>query len=157
MKRILMILVFAAVAATPTFSQSYTTGIGLKLGYPVYGGVNFKHDFGGLFGDFTLGGGANFISAMALIEKQHEIKNGFDWFYGGGLYMNSWMNNYGYYHNNKYYDNRATLGATFVFGLEYTFKEIPLNLGVDAGPVMSYYPVVRFDFGSNVAVRYVIK
>lgn len=157
MKRILMILVFAAVAATPTFAQSYSTGIGLKGGYPGYGGLNLKHDFGGVFGDFTLGGGSHYLTFTALIEKQQSLKDGFDWYYGGGLYLYSWNKGYSYSYKNKYYDNRASFGAILVIGLEYTFKEIPINIGIDAGPVVTFVPYTGFGFGSNLALRYVIK
>lgn len=157
MKRYLMILTFAAFAVMPSFAQSYTTGIGLKGGYPGYGGINLKHDFGGIYGDFTLGGGRNNLSLMALLEKQQALKDGFEWYYGAGLYLYTWRNNYGYYHNDKYYNNRASFGALVVLGLEYTFDEIPLNIGLDAGPVISLTPYVGVGFGSNLAVRYILK
>jgi hypothetical protein len=157
MKRLLLAATFALFALSSTFGQSYTTGIGLKGGWPGYGGINLKHDFGGIYGDFTVGGGRYNLSFMALLEKQQALKNGFEWYYGGGLYLYTWKNNYGYYHNNKYYENRASFGAMFVLGLEYTFDEIPINIGLDAGPVVSLTPYAGVGFGSNLAVRYVLK
>ncbi len=148
-------MVFAFVAAIPAFAQSYSTGIGLKGGVPGYGGINLKHNFGGFYGDFTLGGGRDNLSVMALIVKQQALKDGFEWYYGGGCYVYSWRN--GYTHNDKYYDNRASFGAMFVLGLEYTFEDIPLNIGLDAGPVVSVVPFTGIGFGSSLAVRYILK
>lgn len=153
MKKYLLIIALAFLSQL-SWGQAYSTGIGFKGGYPGYGGLNLKHDFGGVFGDFTIGGSNNYLSLSAIAEKQQTLEGNLDWYVGVGAYLNSWRNSY--YYKDKYYDHGAAVGAVGVLGIEYTFDELPINIGLDAGPAVNIVPYFGVGFGGNIAIRYVI-
>jgi hypothetical protein len=141
------------------FSQGYKTAIGLKGGYPYYGSLDLKHDFGKAFGEFRLGGGSHDFFIQGLYEKNADLSDGVQWYWGAGGHLGFWnfaLNN-GYYHNGKYYDSGSYGGIDGVVGLEYTFADFPLNLAVDAGPTVQIFPYLRTTFSVAVAARFAIK
>jgi len=149
-----LILLMTVMVSLSSFGQSYKTGIGFKGGFPGYGGLNLKHDFGGLYGDFTVGGSNNWLSFSALAEKQTALSDGLEWYVGVGGYLYSWRNSY--YYKDKYYNHGASFGLLGALGLEYTFSEFPLNLGIDVGPAVSVSPYFGVGFIGNFAARFVI-
>lgn len=149
------LLIALMMTVSLSWGQSYRTGIGFKGGFPGYGGINLKHDFGGIYGDFTVGGSNNWLSFTALAEKQTSISDGFEWYVGLGGYLYSWRNSY--YYKDKYYNHGAAFGIVGALGLEYTFAEFPLNLGVDIGPAVNLTPYFGIGFGGNFAARFAIK
>lgn len=143
------------------WGQSYKTAIGVKFGYPYWGSFDIKHDFGGAYGEFRVGGSNHDFILQGLFEKNYEIQSGFEWYWGVGGHVGFWNYGYnnGYYnkHNGKYYDSGAYVGVDAVLGLEYTFTEIPLNLAIDFGPSANLAPVGYVYFWGGFAVRYAIK
>ncbi len=149
-------LLFTLVFITNlSIAQSYSTAIGVKGGYAFASGLNVKHDFGKLYGDFTLGGGRNYFGLSAAVEKQYELSDGLEWYFGAGGYLNSWRSSY--YVNNEYYNNGVGFGALGLVGIEYTFTDFPINIGIDGGPVLNFTPYFDFDFGINGFLRFAIK
>lgn len=157
MKKLFVLCLLAFLGTNIVNAQAYSTAVGVKGGYPGYGGINLKHDFGGFFGDFTVGGAGRYLSFSALLEKQQTLEGNFDWYLGAGVYGNSWRNGYGYYYKDKYYNGGFAFGIIGVIGIEYTFEEIPLNLTFDLGPQFNLTPYSGFFFGSSGGIRYVIK
>lgn len=159
MKIKLVVIAILCIATNYANAQSYSTAIGVKGGYSFYsgGGLNIKHDFGGLYGDFTLGGGRNYFSFSAIAEKQNELSGGLEWYLGIGGYINSWRNGYTYYHKDKFYNDTWNFGALGVIGIEYTFNELPINIGIDAGPAVSIVPYFGVGFGGSGFIRFAIK
>jgi hypothetical protein len=148
MKR-LVYLAFILTSFTSQ-AQSYSTAIGLKGGYVFNGGggVNVKHFFAGSSAlEVTLGGGSNNLWIQGLYERNQALSNDFEWYYGFG-------GNFGL--RKLDLNTNLVLGADAVLGLEYTFRDFPLNLAVDTGP--SFIIVSDFDFGwgGRFAVRYVL-
>ena len=109
---------------------------------------------------------------QGLYEINNPIQDGFSFYYGGGLDLGIWTyaNNYygpGYYGHDfddddfyfghRYNGHRAFGGLDGVIGLEYTFAKIPLNLAVDASPVLRLFPRVGFALYANIAARFTIK
>ncbi len=158
MKKILVLCLLAFLGTTTINAQGYSTAIGIKGGFPGYGGLNLKHDFGGIFGDFTVGASHYSYNVTALLEKQAALKDGFDWYIGAGLYFSNWGKSY--YYDGLYYASGNTYGIVGALGLEYTFEALPLNIGADVGPYINlsnYGPYNRIYFGGNLAARFVIK
>jgi hypothetical protein len=158
MKKFLLIAILSCFSQL-SFSQNYKTAIGFKGGFPYYGSLDIKHDFGNAFGEFRVGGYKYDFFLQGLYEKNFDLSQGFEWYWGIGAHLGFWNYNQGagYYHDNKYYDSGAYGGIDGVLGLEYTFDAIPLNLAVDAGPAINVFPYVRGYFGAAVALRFAIK
>lgn len=155
-----LIIAFVLITTNYANAQSYSTAFGVKGGYAYdgTGGINLKHDFGGLYGDFTLGGGRGYFNFSAIAEKQNELSDGFEWYYGIGGYVNSWRSGYyAYYKDKYYYNDRWAVGAIGVLGIEYTFKAIPINIGIDAGPAVNVVPYFGIGFGGSGFIRFAIK
>lgn len=160
MKIKLVVIVILCIATNYVNAQSYSTAIGVKGGYSYYGnaGLNLKHDFGGLYGDFTIGGGRGYFNFSAIAEKQNDLSEGFEWYYGIGMFANNWRDGYYAYYKDKYYINdRWGVGALGVIGIEYTFDAIPINIGIDAGPAVSIIPYFGVGFGGSGFIRFAIK
>ena len=145
-------------------SSSYTTALGVKL-YPASNGgaVTLKHFINkgvaleGL-GSFWDRGGR----VTGLLEFHWDIPGapGLKWYVGPGAHIS-------FYNDKRYGDryndyNRASylaLGLDGVIGLDYKFKNIPLNLSADWQPYLDFgrstdpYRGFGGDFG-GIAIRY---
>ena len=137
-----------------SFGQNYSTSIGIKGGYPGFGTINAKHFIGtntaleASLGGFTNEGGSGAF-VMLDYEINSALESGFSWYYGGGALIG--------FTNNL--DDRAFLhtGINGVLGIEYTFKEVPINCSLDTGPFIFFTPNVRFAWGGGLALRYAIR
>lgn len=127
MKKALLIAVLITILSIGANAQDYRTAIGFRGG--IYNGLTIKH-FMSQSSAFELllatrWSGFNFT---ALYEVHHQAfdVSGMRWYYGIGGHVN----NYNYGHA---YDG-FTLGIDGILGLEYSFKEIPLNISIDYKP-----------------------
>jgi hypothetical protein len=161
MKIKLLIVAIICAAVNYTNAQMYSTAIGVKGGgynYYGFGGLNLKHDFGSFYGDFTLGGNRGSFSFSALAEKQQELSGNVEWYYGVGAYINNWRDGYGAkWKNQYYYNDHWGVGAIAALGIEYTFDDFPLNIGVDVGPSVNIIPYFGIGWGGSVFLRFAIK
>lgn len=163
MKRV-GILMVVMLTVSLSWGQSYKTAIGIKGGFPYYGTLDVKHDFGGGYGEFRIGGGRYDWFIQGLYEKNYGLGSGFEWYWGVGAHVGFW--NYGpyyagynghYYHDGKYYGNSSYVGLDAVAGIEYTFDKIPLNLAADFGPSFNFAPYGYLYWGGALAARIAIK
>jgi len=157
MRRIVLIAMLAMVSVS--WGQSYNTAIGIKGGWPYYGTLDIKHNFGGAYGEFRIGGGRYDWFVQGLYEKNYGLEGGLEWYWGVGAHIGFW--NYGpgkgYYYHDKYYDDGSYIGIDAVAGLEYTFDAIPLNLAADFGPSFNFSPFSRLYWGGALAARIAIR
>ena len=149
------LLLFFLLITNISFSQNYTTAIGIKGGYPGFGTLNAKHFFGnqtaleasvGGFSKTTYGTGA-FV--MLDYEFNSELDPGFSWYYGGGSLVGftSTPGDRPFIHT----------GINGILGIEYTFSEVPINCSLDTGPFVFFIPRVSFAWGGGLAIRYAIR
>jgi hypothetical protein len=95
------------------------------------------------------------IKISGIYQWYWKIEKELDWFAGCGGGLGSWNTNDNY--NNGYgSDNGIFLVLNGDVGIEYNFKEIPIQLAIDARPELIFNNYERNDFGFNVglAVRY---
>ena len=163
MKRV-GILMVVMLTVSLSWGQSYKTAIGIKGGWPYYGTIDVKHNFGGAYGEFRVGGYAHDLWFQGLFEKNYAIVDaaGLEWYWGVGGHIGFW--NYGPGYHPRYYDgyvgnyNGAYAGVDGVIGIEYTFDAIPLNLAADFGPSVNFYGGGTWiGWGGAFAARIAIK
>jgi hypothetical protein len=155
-------LVFLICFSFLSFSQNYSTAIGIKSGYPGHGSLNVKHFLSSSAAVDVLVG-SNFSSfskyfwLQCLFETNKKIVNmpGFNWYSGLGPSV-------GYFTSGNYIGKNGKsftgmwLGATAVIGIEHTFSALPLNIALEAGPYLNIFPQIYIDAQINVAIRYAI-
>jgi hypothetical protein len=119
-------------------AQDYKSAIGGKLGYGLVASYKkFLSEkaaidvFGGIHWGGSVMGGINY-SIHKDIKEVEDLR----WYYGAGANFFSWAA--GSY-------TWAEVGVSGNIGLEYTFKDIPLNLSVDYVPTFIVYDTDDFD------------
>ncbi|MBK7571631.1 MAG: hypothetical protein IPI10_08420 [Bacteroidetes bacterium] len=164
-----LLLLFALVSMTITMNaQEYQTGLGLRLG-GINRGITVKHFTGSNTAiEGILGFARHSISITALWEKHYPFPTapGLSWYWGVGGHVGFFQGDYtyGYYHANKHdydfynenYDNRFYLGADFILGLEYKFKDVPISLGLDVKPQIDIIPGLYTYFDGALSVRFTL-
>jgi hypothetical protein len=138
-------------------SQLYRTAIGLNAGYNY--GITLKHYLNaknmveGIV-NFNYGTG---ITILYEFNNRHPFDiDEFDWYYGVGGHV-KFIN--GRRANAFYSDLNAhvVLGIDAIIGLEYTFKDIPVNLGINLKPELNFTTDNVFWFDGALTLRYVLK
>lgn len=134
----LFVTLFISMAAIGQ-AQNYSTGAGLRLG--AFTGITVKHFVSGTnalegIASFRWGG----FSLTGLYEWQKPINGArnFDYFLGLGGHIGVWNNNHYYWHDvDRRNGSFAIIGIDFIAGLEYTFTEVPFNVGIDWKPAFN--------------------
>lgn len=117
-------------SGTAALAQDYQTGIGLRAGTPY--GLTVKHfmsESNALEGILASRWESGFIVTGLYQRVQWTGEYpGLNWYYGVGAHL-------GFFDSNSpFFDGDATgsvIGVDGVIGLEYTFDEFPINLGLD--------------------------
>ena len=111
-------------------AQEYNSAVGLRFGYPL--SVSYKK-FLSTQGAMELTAGFRSFSGWSWFNiggyYQHhnaiESVEGLRWYYGGGANVYFWTFKSGFS------GSSTSIGLSGVLGLDYRFKDIPLNLSVD--------------------------
>jgi len=135
------------------YSQSYTTALGIKF-YP--GAISLKHfvsDKNALEGLLYFWDGGFRITGLYEIHGNINGAPGLKWYIGPGAHI-------GVY-DNKYYKYGEGHGGAFgidgVLGLDYKFRDAPINLSLDWQPSFEFGDKYENGFSGNwggFAVRY---
>lgn len=147
-----MILLFAGATASAQkksssySSQNYTTALGVKF-YP--GAVSLKHF---IKDNHALEGLGYFWNRGFRITGLYEIHGdingapGLRWYVGPGAHVGFYSSKYG---------GGSSIGVDGVLGLDYKFKEAPINLSLDWQPSFEFGDGRGFsgDWG-GLAIRY---
>ena len=150
MKKILFSIILVIGLTTATYAQDYDTGLGLRGGYGW--GITLKHfvsQKNAIEGFFY--GYPNGFNATGLYQFHHRA---FDvdylrWYYGFGAHIGS----YNYKHKESI-NNHFVLGIDGVLGIEYTFTEAPINIGIDWNPHINLTGYTGFMPFAAISIRY---
>lgn len=155
--KIALLSLFIVGTLSFTSAQNYSTAIGARVGY--FNGVTIKHFVNN---SNAIEGIASFrwkgFALTGLYEWQKPIKGakGLDYFLGLGGHVGFWDHKY-YYRDwdDDRYGNFTVVGVDFIAGLEYTFAEVPFNVGLDWKPAFNLVGDNRW-WGDGVAlsIRY---
>ena len=152
MKKLIFTIIFAFsfIFLNSISAQSYSSAVGVKLGYCLNGTFkkqikeNFYVDiYAGFRTHFILGG-----AAVEFHKPIEEVENLY-WYYGGGAYFGS------YNYNSFSY---TFIGINGVLGLDYSFDEIPLNVSVDWMPGFNLTGDNNgfYSYVGGLSVRYIL-
>jgi hypothetical protein len=153
-KVIITSLVFICLISLSN-AQDYKTGVGLRVGF--YNGLTVKH----------------FISRKSALEAQLASRwKGFDitglyelhdqafsterlkWFIGFGGHMGFWNGDNTTWGNAD--TNYTVIGVDGILGIEFSLREIPLNIGLDWKPVYNFSGYSGFWYdGGAFSIRYI--
>ena len=136
MKKVLFSLLLATIAFSGSLlAQDYKFALGIRLSNAsptisnAVSGKYFINHQDALEGLVSFG---NRFGIGLLYEKHKPLagESGFQWFYGFGGYV-------GFQGGDTY------LGPSGVLGLDYKFKDVPLNLSLDWKPELDIIPKVN--------------
>jgi hypothetical protein len=140
-----LIILLLTISSFTTTAQKYKTAIGFRIGGQTNGLTvrHFTNSKTALEGILSVGHNATLITG--LYEKFVPISSasGLNWFYGIGGHI-GFFREKGYYLYNKkravYYDDNSTVvGIDGIIGLDYKFRNAPINIGIDIKPFMDFY------------------
>ncbi len=143
--------------------QDYKSAVGLRFGYPLSISyktfINEKAALEGIVG-FRSYAYYSWINVGAFYQHHMAINSvdGLAWYLGGGANVYLWSYDNTYYPNNDYAS--TSFGISGVIGLDYKFKDIPLNLSVDWMPTVIIGGEFLGGFGGSyggLSARYILK
>ena len=159
-KSTLTLILSLFIAQAVSGQNSYKTALGLRLnggaGISVRHFLNPKHALEGIL--YTRWRGTN-ITGLYTVNTPVFDEPGFNFFIGAGGHIGFWNRSTNPWWRDEDFDGRTTVvGIDGQLGLEYTFSEIPLNLGIDWKPAVNLVGVQNF-WGSDLAlsVRYTFR
>jgi len=155
MKKLMFILLIALFFGLKSNAQDYNTGIGLRGGWGT--GLTIKHFLGdnkaveGIFDSRWRGFS---VTGLYEIHNQAFGVDRLNWYYGIGGHIGFWDGRYYWNHNDD--RNYTVIGIDGILGLEYNFKEIPFNIGVDWKPAFNLTDSSGFwGDGGAISIRYI--
>jgi len=128
-------------------AQPYMHSAGIRAGYS--SGITYKgfrlHRMSAFEVDFLYNKHGFNLGALYEyhLEPFHKSTRTFIYF-GGGVFGGDW-------------DEEFSLGVSAVAGIEYTFRDIPLNFSFDWKPMLNIYAVLEpdwLDFGLSIRYRF---
>ena len=151
----LIVLVSLFCLVTISYAQDYNTGIGLRGGSA--NGLTIKHF---VSGNAAIEGiissrweGVN-LTGLYEIHARAFNEPGLNWYYGFGAHIGFWDGDHTHWgHEDR---NYTVIGIDGILGLEYNFREIPINLSLDWKPALNIFDNNDFwgDQGA-LSIRYV--
>jgi hypothetical protein len=152
-KGIITLIMVMSVLALAN-AQDYKTGIGIRAGFS--SGLTIKHfvssndAFEGLL--TTRWQGFDITGLYEIHNQAFDVKN-LKWYYGGGAHL-------GFYNGNYVTWGRSgsaytVVGIDGIIGLEYTFDELPINIGIDWKPALNLIGYTGLWSEGGISVRYV--
>jgi len=157
MKKVLFtcLIVFGLVSVS--LAQDYNTGIGLRGGFA--NGLTLKHFTGEKSAfEFLLASRWRGVEITVLYEIHNQAFNTerLKWYYGIGGHVGFWNGDY----TNKYWGDPGTnytvVGIDGILGLEYSFNEAPLNIGLDWKPAFNFVGYSGFwADGGALSIRFI--
>jgi hypothetical protein len=155
MKKLLFVLLMASFLAFESNAQDYNTGIGLRGGWA--NGLTIKHFIHGnkaVEGIFDSRWHGFSVTGLYEIHNQAFGVDRLNWYYGIGGHIGFWDGKYYWNYDNS--RNYTVIGIDGILGLEYNFKEIPFNIGVDWKPAFNLTDSSGFwGDGGAISIRYI--
>ncbi len=155
MKKIIGTLVIGLMMCSFSNAQDYNTGIGLRVGYT--NGITIKHFVSsktaleGIISSRWRG-----VQITGLYEYQSHFNNAdrLNWFIGFGGHIGFWEGQYVKWGDSG--TNYTVVGLDGILGMEYNFREVPINIGIDWKPSFNVFGYSGFwGDGGALSIRYI--
>lgn len=155
MKKTILISFTCLLFSMLCLSQNYITGIGLRGGYTngltIKHFVSTNHAIEGIISTRWKG-----VEFTGLYEFQKSFMGAerLDWFIGIGGHVGFWNGDNSYWGTpGKDY---TVVGLDGILGLEYSFREVPISIGLDWKPEINLFGYTGFwADGGSLTVRYI--
>jgi len=148
MRRFFLSVVLAFSIVALSCAQDYKTGIGLRAGFS--NGITLKHfvsDSRAYEGLLASHWGGIDVTGLYEIHNQAFEVDRLNWYYGFGGHLGSYSGNS---------VSGTVIGIDGILGIEYTFTEAPINIGLDWKPAFNLIGNSAFwPEGGALSVRYV--
>ncbi|MBI1184408.1 hypothetical protein GC194_09060 [bacterium] len=153
MKPLLPLLLL--LAGFSAYSQDYKWAVGLRLGgnpgFTMKKSLESNRYFEGILSPDEHG-----FLAVTLLEQHKALlaEPGLSWYYGAGGHAGFWNNtkNNNYF---KYGDNRYAIGLDGILGIEYSFLNLPFDIGLDWKPAFNLIENTGFYIGNGaLSIRF---
>jgi hypothetical protein len=155
MKKTILTLTLVIFISAFAAAQDYNTGVGLRLGF--WNGLTVKHFISqrsaleGLL--LTRMSGFEITGLFEVHNNAFDVER-LNWYYGGGAHIGFWNGK-----NTSWDDpdgNYTSIGIDGIIGIEYNFKDVPINIGLDWKPIfnLSGYTVFLGE-GGALSIRYI--
>jgi hypothetical protein len=154
MKRCVLTLIIACCIVLMANAQDYKTGIGLRAGFS--SGLTLKHFKSrkiALEGLLTTRWQGFDITGLYEVHNKAFDVNNLNWYYGGGAHIGFYNGNYADWGRTG--TTYTVIGIDGILGLEYTFDEIPINLGIDWKPTFNLIGYTGIWSEGALSIRYV--
>lgn len=146
-------LLFILFFAFKSSAQPYNTGIGLRLG-GISSGITVKHfvnSNSALEGIVSFRSHSFFITGLYERHQSFPNAEGLSWFFGGGAHIGFFDDHHyeHFYHTHHKHkdddifddgDSDISFGADFILGLDYKFKNAPVDIALDVKPFVDIVP-----------------
>ncbi len=138
-------------------AQSYQTAVGLRFG-GLSSGLTVKHfvsKTSALEGILSVGRRSFIITG--LYEKHTAVDNSkaLNFYYGIGGHLGVFQDGGSYYYNDhRLYTSTTVVGIDGILGMGYTFKNAPINIGMDVKPFIDFYNEKFVYFDGAISLRY---
>jgi hypothetical protein len=146
----LMIISIVVMAS----AQEYKTGIGIRAGFSSVLTIkhfeSYKAAFEGLL--TTRWQGFDITGLYEIHNKAFDVEH-LNWYYGGGAHLGFYNGNYVSWGNNG--TAYTVVGIDGILGIEYTFSELPINIGIDWKPALNLIGYAGLWSEGGISVRYV--
>ena len=149
MKRFILTLFLCICFITLTNAQDYRNGIGLRAGFNQ--GLTFKHFISGKSALelllATRWSGFEITGLYEIHNSAFDIDR-FNWYFGAGAHVGFYGSSYG--------GGEGTfVGIDGILGLEYNFREAPINISLDWKPAFDFGYNNFFADGGALSLRYI--
>jgi hypothetical protein len=156
MKKIVMTLLSVFCLISVSNAQDYKTGIGARLGFDQ--GLTIKHFTSQKSAlEFLLATRWRGFEITGLYEVHNQAFNTerLKWYIGFGGHVGFWNGD-----NTRGWGdpgvNYTVIGVDGILGLEYSFSEVPINIGLDWKPAYNFSGFSGFwADGGALSIRYI--
>jgi len=149
MKKFLSIITIAVLFTAVAGAQDYRNGIGLRAGFNQ--GLTFKHFMSGksAFEGLLAYRWAGFeITGLFEVHNTAFDVDRLNWYFGGGAHI-------GFYGTSYDGGEGTFVGIDGILGLEYNFREVPINISLDWKPAFDFGYSHFFADGGALSLRYI--
>ncbi len=155
---ILTSILFAGIllqANSQSLGTSYTTAIGVKV-YPASLSVkHFVQQNNAIEGLLAFWESGNRLTGLYEIHGDINNAAGLKWYIGPGAHIGFWNDTWK--KNNPTRESGMVVGVDGILGLDFKFKNVPLNMSIDWQPSFNLIGYQYFESGwGGLGIRYTL-